>query len=364
VRHADYGPHDPRYEVSGLDHRPNSDGYSGTYLNQPSIDTYQSHLPQPTLYQGRSQDGYQPQLGGGVSKIPLQTDHGLTSLMEAALAPQNTLPFVPIENSNPLAWDGFMRFGGDAAPSNYMGSYDADMSWTLDYLPSEGSPANFGQDLMNTQEDFGDNPYRFQSPQYEQPPVHSEPADSDGEDEDTADWPDKFNKSNPPQQSRIVPRLIGVSWQAALNEAVASGLNAATIYPYQIVDNHLREVIFQTLDGAHYSRNEVSPPEIADSIFPPTEVLDFFLRLYIRYVHPRFTILHLPTFDIYNTSPLLLIAMMFLGCSHSVTDRGRFARIFHDHFRVAILRIQEVDKTFVGFHSFLYEEANSLIASK
>ncbi len=55
---------------------------------------------------------------------------GLTSLMEAALAPQVAASFIPGENINPLLWDGFMRFGENN--SSYMGTYDADMSWTLE----------------------------------------------------------------------------------------------------------------------------------------------------------------------------------------------------------------------------------------
>lgn len=373
VTQPDYASHDPRnYDAPVPDRRPSSETTGIGYSNQSPVHDYQNHLPQQPLYQGQSQDTYQPHLqhplpGGGASTIPMQPSHGLTSLMEAALAPQAAFTYAPIENANPMVWDGFMRFGGDAAPSAYMGSYDADMSWTLDYLPSEGSPVNpFGPDMMNTYDDFGDNPYQYQTLQYEQPPVHPEPADSDGEDEDTTDWPDKVPNApvEPQYSSRVVPRLISISWQAALNESLASGLNAASMYPHQMVDNHLRAIIFQTLDGSDYSRNEISPPEIADGIFPPAEVLDFFLRLYIRYVQPRFPVLHLPTFDLYNTSPLLLTAMMFLGCSHSTTDRGRFARLFHDHLRVAMVRIQEVDKAFVSFNPPYHEQANILKASK
>jgi hypothetical protein len=50
--------------------------------------------------------------------------------MEAALAPQVAASFIPGENINPLLWDGFMRFGENN--SSYMGTYDADMSWTLE----------------------------------------------------------------------------------------------------------------------------------------------------------------------------------------------------------------------------------------
>jgi hypothetical protein len=283
-----------------------------------------------------------------LSTVP-QTQ-GLTSLMEAALAPQEVSSFTPGENFNPLLWDGFMRFGENN--SSYMGLYSADMSWTLDYLPPEGSPNYLlDNELMNTFDDFGDNPYQFQSLQYEPPPPSLNENDSEAEDEeDTTDWPDKV--SRPESSQRRAPRVVPVqhqliSWDPVLQEARASGLSPATIRPLDSVNDDLREVMLSSLNGPNF-RNDISRPEISDAMFPPVEALDFFIRLYIRYVQPRFPVLHLPTFDLYNSSPLLLITMMFLGSSHSTTDRGRFSRLFHEHLRIAIIRIQEIDKKYVG----------------
>ncbi|KAE9364876.1 hypothetical protein N431DRAFT_431620 [Stipitochalara longipes BDJ] len=272
---------------------------------------------------------------------------GLTSLMEAALAPQVAAAFTPGENINPLLWDGFMRFG--EKNSSYMGIYDADMSWTLDYLPTEQSPNYLLEDdLMNTFDDFGDNPYQFQSLQYEPPPPPNE-NDSGEDEEDTTDWPDKVSRPEGPQ--RRAPRVVPVqhqliSWEPVLQEARASGLSPATIRPLDSVNDDLRELMLSSLNGPNF-RNDISRPEISDAMFPPAEALDFFIRLYIRYVQPRFPVLHLPTFDLYNSSPLLLITMMFVGSSHSTTDRGRFSRLFHEHLRIAIIRIQEIDKKFL-----------------
>ena len=283
-----------------------------------------------------------------LSTVP-QTQ-GLTSLMEAALAPQEISSFTPGENTNPSLWDGFMRFGENN--SSYMGLYSADMSWTLDYLPPEGSPNYLlDNELMNTFDDFGDNPYQFQSLQYEPPPPSLNENDSEAEDEeDTTDWPDKV--SRPESSQRRAPRVVPVqhqliSWDPVLQEARASGLSPATIRPLDSVNDDLREVMLSSLNGPNF-RNDISRPEISDAMFPPAEALDFFIRLYIRYVQPRFPVLHLPTFDLYNSSPLLLITMMFLGSSHSTTDRGRFSRLFHEHLRIAIIRIQEIDKKYVG----------------
>jgi hypothetical protein len=279
---------------------------------------------------------------------------GLTSLMEAALAPQDAFSFPPVESINASLWDGFMRFGPGVDNTNtYMGTYDADMSWTLDYLPSENSPNYLlDHDMLNAFEDFGDNPYPYQALQYEAPPPPPpDTEDADGEDEDTTDWPDKIERPGTPQRQPncVVPVRVGpVSWQSVLDEARSSGLTPNTIRPIETFNDGLRDALLVTLNGANF-RNEISRPEISEAIFPPSEVLDFFLRLYVRYVHPRFPVLHLPTFDIYNSSSLLLVAMMFLGSSHSHTDRGRFSRMFHGHLRIAIIRIQEVDKRYVSF---------------
>lgn len=271
---------------------------------------------------------------------------GLTSLMEAALAPQEVSSFTPAENINPSLWDGFMRFGENN--SSYMGSYDASMS---SWIFEEGSPNYLlNNELMNTFDDFGDNPYQFQSLQYEPPPPPLNENDSEAEDEeDTTDWPDKF--SRPESLHRRAPRVVPVqhqliSWEPVLQEARASGLSPATIRPLESVNEDLREVMLSSLNGPDF-RNDISRPDISDAMFPPAEALDFFIRLYIRYVQPRFPVLHLPTFNLYNSSPLLLITMMFLGSSHSTTDRGRFSRLFHEHLRIAIIRIQEIDKKYV-----------------
>lgn len=331
------------------DHRSASQDGSSSYSNHSPRSGYQADAQQPLgNYSTHVQDEY-GQTGlqpiGSMVQNHLPQAQGLTSLMEAALAPQ-TFNFPSVENANPSLWDGFMRFG--EAPATYMGTYDADMSWTLDYLPSEHSPNYLmDHDMLNTFDDFGDYPY--QAPKYE-PPTTQDTEDADGEDEeDTADWPDKVERPNTPQRlpNRVIPvRIQSISWQSVLDEARSSGLSPATIRPVETFSDPLRDTLLLTLNGSNF-RNEISRPEISEAIFPPSEVLDFFIRLYIRYIHPRFPVLHLPTFEIYNSSPLLLVAMMFLGSSHSNTDRGRFSRLFHEHLRIAIIRIQEVDKKYV-----------------
>ncbi|KAF8849640.1 hypothetical protein BDZ45DRAFT_662909 [Acephala macrosclerotiorum] len=308
---------------------------------------YQNQMQQH-VHSNQVQDIYQQPLPGpGAPMVQQPQAQGLTSLMEAALAPQDAFSSTPFDNINPSLWDGFMRLGDTT--NAYMGSYDADMSWTLDYLPAEGSPNYLlDQDMLNAFDDFGRDPYAYQQPlQYSQPTVNDN-EDAEADDEDTSDWPDKVKSEAPERQpNRVIPfQLLPISWQPVLDEARASGFSSSTIRPFQMLNENLRQLLLSDLNGLNF-KNEMSRPEISDAMFPPVGVLDFFLRLYVRYIQPRFPVLHLPTFDIYNSPPLLLVVMMFLGSSHSSTDRGRFSRLFHEHLRIALIRIQELDKTYL-----------------
>ena len=351
----------PREDRSSTSSQEGSSSLSSYGIHDP----YQNQPQQPGLYVGHSQDAYQTvshnsSLSGPDSTIlqnHLVQNQGLTSLMEAALAPQDAFAFTPVDNINPSLWNGFMLFGDNA--NSYMGSYDADISWTFNSFPSGSSPNDYvlDHDMMDPMDDFGLNPYQYnqhqaQAPQYDQ--QNSNQIDeADSEDEDTNDWPDKVSKPATPHHRapRIVPlQLLPISWQPVLDEARSSGLSATTIRPFHIISDQIRAAILSALNGAEF-RNEISRPEISDAIFPPSEILEFFLRLYVRYIQPRFPVLHLPTFNIYDSSPLLLVAMMFLGSSHSNTDRGRFSRLFHEHLRIACIRMQEIDLKYVCFSS-------------
>lgn len=333
-----------------------SDTQERSSVSHDGSSNYSNDSPRSSGYQVHTQQPAYPILPkpGSMMQHPIPHTHGLTSLMEAALAPEMYI-FPPVENINPSPWDGFMRFGD--TPTSYMGTYDADMSWTLDYLPHEqSSDYLLDHDMISSWEQFND--YSCHPVKYEDAaPPQQETADADGEDEDTSDWPDKVERpaSSRRIQDRIVPKLgAPISWQAVIEEARSSGLSPSSIRPVERFSDPLRDSLLVTLNGASF-RNEISRPEISNDIFPPSEALDFFLRLYIRYIHPRFPVLHLPTFDIYNTSPLLLVVMMFLGSSHANTDRGRFSRMFHEHLRIALIRIQEVDKNYVS--SFIFSSA-------
>ena len=232
----------------------------------------------------------------------------------------------------------------------YMGTYDADISWTLESFHSESPQENFldPQLTRTSNHNIVGDPYRYRVP-YQSDGVSQLDA-ADAEDDDTNDWPDKEGGLNSGKQraSRIVPNhLLPLSWHSVIQEARTSGLSSMSIRPYQQIDSSLRSRLMTALQGVDL-RSDPSTQEITESSFPPAQALDLFLRLYMKYVHTRFPVLHLPTFDIYNTSPLLLVAMMFLGSSHSRGDRGRFSRLFYDHLRIAVSRSTEIDNKAVS----------------
>ena len=181
--------------------------------------------------------------------------------------------------------------------------------------------------------------------QVRQPPAKFE--SSENEEDDNNDWPDNV-ESQPRRAPRIIPIGLGVSsmsWQPQVDEA--RGRPTAPFAPkLQQINNDLRLSLLEALNGDP-RRNEFSIAEISDAMFPPPEVLDFFLRLYFQFIQPRFPVLHIPTFDIYQSPPLLIVAMILLGSSHSFGDRGRFSGTFYQNLRVACLRMQELDSKYV-----------------
>ncbi|CAG8972743.1 hypothetical protein HYALB_00006834 [Hymenoscyphus albidus] len=307
---------------------PNSilQGQYGEAHHQPPTSNYQAPFQQPT-----------PHSDSLPMMCPGAPNQDLNDLMEAALASQDTLSFTPVENFNPNLWGGFMLFADNS--NSYMGSYDADISWTLNSLHSEGSPTNYLDDP-----NFGDfvlNPYQYQAVSYRQDDVSALDAD-DAVDEDKNDWPDKPD-SQLPRAPRVVPlHLIPTSWQTVLEEARSILFAPNIVGAIRPVNEPLRNELICALDDPTF-RNPLSKPQINDAMFPPAEVIEFFLHMYLQHVHSRFSVLHLPTFDIYNTSRHLLLAMCFLGSSHSRMDRGRFSRLFYDHLRLAFLRSSEMD---------------------
>ncbi|RFU31523.1 hypothetical protein B7463_g4847, partial [Scytalidium lignicola] len=209
--------------------------------------TEQMPLPQtPARFHGLlGQNPYQPILpqqdGLGISDQlnlmdnPTQTQ-GLSNLADAALTPgmsnvqYDGLQAQQANTTNPALWNGFML--GDTALSNYGGSYDADISWTLQGFNPESSPGNMldYENIMNPRHDFVENTYQTQPPQLEQPAQINvaDPEDQTDQTDQTEldeaeskDWPDKpaDNVGTSWTASRILPlRLLSSSWHPAVQE--------------------------------------------------------------------------------------------------------------------------------------------------
>lgn len=345
VEYPDMGA--PQPDFANLVHRDDRRSTSNDPTSSRSeSSSHGSRLQQKPLYPRQPNDyHHQSGLSEYEHTMLLQQSgqtQGLTSLMEAALAPQETFAFTPVENMNPSMWDGF-----DNKSISEMGTFDADMSWTLNQFHAEPS-SDYMMDYAMLANEYAD-PY----PQYQHPEVNQIEV-ADAVDADTNDWPDKTSRPGTPTRKHTDPRivpltLLPMSWQSVVDEARSSGLSSSNIAPVQQISDKLRSTLLKALNSTNFPPNETSRPEIEDGMFPPAEVLDFFMRLYIQYLQPRFPVLHLPTFDIYTAPPLLLLAMMFVGSCHSKVDQGRVCRIFHRHLRLACLIMNESDINFVSF---------------
>jgi hypothetical protein len=62
-----------------------------------------------------------------------------------------------------------------------------------------------------------------------------------------------------------------------------------------------------------FQGNASSETDLAQ--FPPTEILDIALEMYLNYFHPTLPIIHIPTFSVKNASQPLLLSMCLIGLS-------------------------------------------------
>ena len=334
---------------------PQFEGQEDRRASSAGLSHVRAHLPDPAFLQFQQQGFHQApnRIENSIYQVPqtaipsLQSQLGqarnLSNLVEAALTPQH---FTPVENTNPTLWDGFMGFDNNA--SSFMGSHDADISWTLNPLEGRSSSShNSDQELIQAFEEFSEAPFSYPT---QQPLQSSSPVDTGDNEDVESDWPDKISRADAYRRraSRMVPQLTQFTWQPVVHEARANQLSLSSTNPStQRINDALRDTLISALNGAGHP-STFTRAEISNHMFPPAEVLEHFLRLYIKHIQPRFPILHIPTFNLYFCPPLLLIAMMFLGSSHSGSDRGRFSRMFHGHLRIACIRMQEIDWQFVG----------------
>lgn len=72
--------------------------------------------------------------------------------------------------------------------------------------------------------------------------------------------------------------------------------------------------------------------------FPRREVTNAFVQLYFEFFHPGFNLLHQATFQHWQRSPVLLLAVAAIGCQYSrVTSRGQCSLALLEILRRALL---------------------------
>ncbi|QSZ31234.1 hypothetical protein DSL72_000797 [Monilinia vaccinii-corymbosi] len=215
--------------------QPISNLVHGEEKSTPINHVYGSALPPSMPYRTSPSDILPPiqEALYSDSRSSSAPSQGLSSLVEAALAPPPLDDGLNVpENFNPNTWDGFMLYND--SPNVYMGSYDADISWTLDC---------FSQDSWSNMElDFG-----FSAPGVVQPDPSGQSNDlyAEGDEED---WPDKVSRlESPPRwDPKAFPRLCPGSWHSAALEARASSF---TIGPRQQVNDILRSTLLGILQA-------------------------------------------------------------------------------------------------------------------
>ncbi|KAJ5738041.1 C2H2 type zinc finger domain protein [Penicillium malachiteum] len=83
-------------------------------------------------------------------------------------------------------------------------------------------------------------------------------------------------------------------------------------------------------------------------MFPPHSTITYFLQLFFVYVHPRFPVLHVRTFDPNSVPPILLLAMAISGSSYSESNKSKFALTYLARARLSIRLMQERDQNYVS----------------
>ncbi|KAH8805797.1 hypothetical protein F5884DRAFT_679548 [Xylogone sp. PMI_703] len=199
------------------------------HMVQPNV-SYPEQLPLPqtpaTFQDSLGQGPYQQPILAQQNSLPISeqlnllnnpmTTQGLSNLADAALTPgmgnaaYDELQLQHPNPNSPSPWAGFMF--GDAAPSNYHGSYDANISWTFAGINQESPPDVMGlEDVLN-------QPTQAQMPQVQQSATAAE--DNEDDEADTKDWPDRpADDTVVGDRTLSIPyRLLASSWNPAVLE--------------------------------------------------------------------------------------------------------------------------------------------------
>ncbi|KAL4811966.1 fungal-specific transcription factor domain-containing protein [Aspergillus spinulosporus] len=254
-------------------------------------------------------------------------------LVCAAMSPSgahnSSMSYLPL-------WDrGFGVYGE--------GSFDADLAWILDIAP----PDCMAPSMSATEHPSQPDP----------PPIAALVTNRDGGSrpgdgahraslEDQNSWPDVDGLPNPPYPQDTRTLVVPASDRWVDTQEISSFTQASTAQPrYVAVDVEVRARIMAALQRESSAEHGLLPPEEAQ--FPSVGILEHFLRLFFQHVHPRFPVIHRPTFATAIAPPFLLLAMMLLGSSHSVSNRGNFAIVYLRPVIIMFSRMQALDTTFL-----------------
>ncbi|KAJ6032581.1 hypothetical protein N7540_003313 [Penicillium herquei] len=230
---------------------------------------------------------------------------------------------------------------------------DATLDWTLDFL-SNGIPTGSPLDLMRNTEDAiqpielgisGLNQARNDR-------SHHQVRDDGTEDLPEA-WLDQDTRPGSFRNHRLPPEISEAAGYINMDERNTFVENAGQLHvkTQLSVNSHMAmvNIIMAPLPEGLCSENENRP-----HVFPPHSTITYFLQLFFVHVHPRFPVLHLPTFDPNSVPPILLLAMAISGSSYSESNKSKFALTYLERARLSIKLMQERDQTYLRSSDTLF----------
>ncbi|PVH14998.1 uncharacterized protein CXQ87_005277 [Candidozyma duobushaemuli] len=168
------------------------------------------------------------------------------------------------------------------------------------------------------------------------------------------------NSSTPNTTETLTPRSLSDHSPESLSvESIESRVaqlasNNVAKNRHFFVDATLMERLASCLPGVTIdSFNKILRPSSSDPL--PQDRLSFYLYGYWEIFHPRFSILHKPSFDTKTAEPLLLLAMIIVGCSYCSTTESYSSRLKHcPEYKLAMLIVAPL-----RFTLFQHEEFRS-----
>ncbi|KAJ5658925.1 hypothetical protein N7507_005376 [Penicillium longicatenatum] len=222
------------------------------------------------------------------------------------------------------------------------------MDWALDFL-SQGISTHSPLDTVHSFNDPGlpaglDHAEAFSGANTEQPAV-----DDDGPHEDQPQaWSYHQSRDASPVQGTVyctsskAAAYVDNDEQNAFLAANVGKLQTSCRITESTHAAMIETVTSPLLDGF------CSPKSKSKFTFPPPLGIQYFLQLYFIHVHPRFPVIHVPTFDPHTCPPILLLAMSILGSGYSQSNQGRFTLAYLERTRMSIKLMQQKDSRYLA----------------